>query len=481
MAKQGISHIPYTQLAFALIAGIVFIRLASLGLYPLFDTTEARYGEIARIMLETNNWITPMFDYNVPFWGKPPGHTWMSAASMFLLGENEFTLRLPHLLAGIGCIALIYHFAKRLFDPLYALKASLILTSMLGFIVCAGMVMTDTALTFALLLSAIGFWLCLFDGRNPCYGHLFFAGLGLCMLIKGPVALVIAGIAIGLWATLSQQWKTLFSKLPWFSGILVFLAVCLPWYLAAEWATPGFLEYFLWGEHVQRFLVPGWEGDLYGTAHKEPKGTIWVFWLLMALPWSFILLFKEGKNLLTQGLKESAIRVKKISPLQTYFICWAIAPMLLFTFAGNVLSAYVLPGLPALALALANTRVSLKFCSAVATFSLATLSIALFLLSNGDIGKSNEKELMQTVQQANIDAPIIYWEKRPFSAQFYSNGLAFKVNDINKINELAQKPAAFWLVAQHKAVLKDLHAYLPYCREYARNKKRLLLLCNNEQ
>ncbi len=480
MAKQGISQLPYTQLALALIIGIIAVRLFSLGMYPLFDTTEARYGEIARIMYETNNWVTPMFDYNVPFWGKPPAHTWLSASSMFFFGVNEFTARLPHLLTGIGCLLLVFYFARRVIDPLYALKATLILVSMLGFTICAGMVMTDTALTFTLLISAYAFWLCLFDGRNPCYGHLFFAGLGLCMLIKGPVALVIAGIALGLFATLTGNWKTLFQKLPWFTGTLVFLMICLPWYLLAEWATPGFLEYFLWGEHVQRFLVPGWEGDLYGTAHKEPKGTIWLFWLLMALPWSLILLYKVGKHSITHGVKNSIESVKHTSELQVYFLCWAVAPMLLFTLAGNVLSAYVLPGLPALALALANMRISLRFSIITAGLSFIVISVALALLNQGVIGKTNEKGLMQSVQQSGLDLPILYWKKRPFSAQFYSYGLAFKVENAQQIEKYTQTTNAYWLVVSHDDIKQNVPVFSSYCEEHDRNKKRLLLLCNSE-
>ncbi|WP_413691509.1 hypothetical protein [Psychromonas sp. KJ10-2] len=49
------------------ISVIMLIRLVSLQLYPLMDTTEARYGEMARLMVETNNWITPLFNYDVPF------------------------------------------------------------------------------------------------------------------------------------------------------------------------------------------------------------------------------------------------------------------------------------------------------------------------------------------------------------------------------------------------------------------------------
>tara|TARA_B100001778_G_scaffold294874_1_gene266776 strand:+ start:124 stop:411 length:288 start_codon:yes stop_codon:yes gene_type:complete len=39
---------------------------------PLTDNTEARYAEIARIMSETQNWITLQIDYGIPFWAKPP-------------------------------------------------------------------------------------------------------------------------------------------------------------------------------------------------------------------------------------------------------------------------------------------------------------------------------------------------------------------------------------------------------------------------
>ena len=85
-----------------IVALVVVIRLVTLGSYPLMDPTESRYGEIARKMLETGNWIMPQYDYGVPFWGKPPLSTWLSAASMAAFGVNEFAVRLPSLLLLIG-------------------------------------------------------------------------------------------------------------------------------------------------------------------------------------------------------------------------------------------------------------------------------------------------------------------------------------------------------------------------------------------
>ena len=76
-----------------LLVVVVAVRLATLPAYPLLDPTESRYAEIARMMLETGNWLVPQVDYGVPFWGKPPLSMWLSAAAMAVLGVNEFAAR----------------------------------------------------------------------------------------------------------------------------------------------------------------------------------------------------------------------------------------------------------------------------------------------------------------------------------------------------------------------------------------------------
>ena len=64
-----------------LLAFVLLVRLGLTALLPFVDTTEPRYAEIARIMAETGDWITPWFDYGVPFWGKPPLSFWTQAVS----------------------------------------------------------------------------------------------------------------------------------------------------------------------------------------------------------------------------------------------------------------------------------------------------------------------------------------------------------------------------------------------------------------
>ena len=84
-----------------LVFAVAVARLIMLGSYPLMDTTEARYGDIGRMMAESGDWITPWFRPGVPFWGKPPLSFWCTALSFKLFGVNEFTARLPHWILGV--------------------------------------------------------------------------------------------------------------------------------------------------------------------------------------------------------------------------------------------------------------------------------------------------------------------------------------------------------------------------------------------
>ena len=127
----------------------------------------------------------------------------------------------------------------------------------------------------------------------------FFVGLAIGLLAKGPLALVIALPPVAGWILLTSQWRRSWKSLPWITGTLLMLALALPWYLAAENKTPGFLDYFIVGEHWKRFTVRGWKGDLYGNAHSKTPGTIWLYLLLVTFPWClgfFAVPFRRWRN-----------------------------------------------------------------------------------------------------------------------------------------------------------------------------------------
>jgi len=465
-----------------LIISFIVIRLISLGLYPLFDTTEARYGEIARIMVETGNWLTPHFDYQTPFWGKPPMHTWLSAIGFEAFGISEFGARVPHFFAGIATVFILSSFAKHFFSTKIAHITALILLSSLGFIIAVGMVMTDAVLTLSITLAMASFW------RNyqkeisakelPKDGIIFFIALSIGMLVKGPVAIVIVAIALVTWSLTNRCFVKAICSLPWVSGITVFLLLTLPWYVMAELSTPGFLEYFLWGEHVQRFIQPGWQGDLYGTAHDEIKGTIWIFAIAMAFPWSFIALyfiFARLKNIRDKKDKKTVLQCEQ-QLLNNYLISWLLAPMLLFTFAGNILPAYVLPALPVFALWLAPKFRSLKPVLIASTSSLVLLVIALVYITGGFTSKTSQVQLIGKFDISE-KLPLYYWQKRPFSAQFYSQGKAKLLNSDSQLEALINDKKTFLLVLRLSAKQGLSNKLKGICQETNSIRKYTLLQC----
>lgn len=255
--------------------GILALRLLAMAAMPFADTSEPRYAEIARLMATTGDWITPWFDAGEPFWGKPPLAFWAQALSIRLFGLSELAVRLPSWLAMLGVLALVQRCARQLRGEQAARWATLLFATMLLPYASAGAVLTDAFLALGITLSMVSFLLAPRDPR-PLWRYGFFAGLAIGLLAKGPLALVLTSGAIVPWMLWHRNARAQLSALPWAAGIVLTLALTLPWYIAAELKTPGFLRYFILGEHILRFVDPGWEGDRYGSAHERPYGSIWL-------------------------------------------------------------------------------------------------------------------------------------------------------------------------------------------------------------
>lgn len=171
---------------------VMLVRLCSLGLYPLMDTTEARYGEMARKMMETGNWLQPQFDYGIPFWGKPPLSFQASAATMSLLGLTPFAARLAPFLTCV-CMGLLFYawFPREERWEKGSACFIIFFTCAVGF-VAAGAVMTDAYLALGIMLALVSFH-CVahVPSGGKWWGYLFFVGLAVGLMSKGPLTLVL--------------------------------------------------------------------------------------------------------------------------------------------------------------------------------------------------------------------------------------------------------------------------------------------------
>ncbi|WLT37062.1 phospholipid carrier-dependent glycosyltransferase [Synechocystis sp. B12] len=155
------------------------------------DRTEARYAEIGRKMAETGDWITPK-STTVYLFGVNPLSTWLTAASFKVFSVNEFAARLSSFLPILLASYLVYLLAKNK-GINYALVSTMILITTLGFFVSSGAVMTDPALVLGTTLSMVGFWQAYRGESNTgrLWGYLFFVGLAIGLLAKGPIGVVL--------------------------------------------------------------------------------------------------------------------------------------------------------------------------------------------------------------------------------------------------------------------------------------------------
>ena len=409
---------------------VALARLLTLGLYPLTDTTEARYGEVARKMAELGNWVTPLYDYGVPFWAKPPLTTWLSAISIELFGVNEFAARLPYLLLAVLIAWLVWRWVSRS-SAQQAQLAVAIMSGTLLYFVASAAVMTDLGLVLGTTLAMIGFWAAFEEGESarPKEVWLLFIGLGIGLLAKGPIAVVLSGLPIGLWMLLTGNVKTSWQRISWIKGSLLTFAIAAPWYVMAEIRTPGFWEYFFIGEHWNRFTVTGWAGDKYGTAHATQRGAIWVFALAAVMPWTVILpLLWIGRRAPSAAQKFEAPSYAR--SLTIYLLAWSVASCLFFTMSGNILWTYVLPALPAMALLAArwlsrDTRADwVSGVVAVGVLGMSLLVAGFFLREHFADSWKSAKTVVLAHQASASGQPLLFMGDLPYSASFYSKGKA---------------------------------------------------------
>ncbi len=436
--------------AVAICSAAFLVRLLSIGLYPLLDPSEARYAEMARLMVATNDWITVWFDVGVPFWGKPPLFIWLSALSFKLFGLNEFAARLPALLVSLGIVGFSVRLALFQMGRFAAALVLMILPTTFILLVLSGTVMSDPVMLLSITMILSGFWIGWHSQDAPQarrWQFLFFIGCAVALLAKGLAALTLAGLPVFIWCLPNRRLITLWQKFPWVKGLLLTLLIAAPWYIAAELKTPGFLNYFIIGEHFDRYLESGWQGDKYGSAHREPVGMIWLYWLWGTLPWSCVLVI--------QGILwvKSCGRNKRITlnNWQCFLLLWLLCPLLFFSFARNIIWTYAIPVVPAMAFLLAE-RGKHRWChlprwlvACSAFIPVLIIAVMPYLMINQI---NSQKALLDYVHQQSIPCNgILYLHGIPFSGRFYSRGKAINVESTEALTQRINEPKTHYYLA----------------------------------
>lgn len=432
-----------------LVIGLILFRAVLNFAIPLMDKTEARYAEISRIMEETNDFITPQIDYNVPFWAKPPLSTWLSALSIKVFGENEFAVRFPYLVLNVLVLLLIGRFAKE--KKLDFFLPAFILLTIPEFLIHTGVVSTDTALAFCVTLVMISFWEATKTKENHLWKYLFFIGLGLGMLAKGPIIFILTAPPIFVWMVFFKEYKTVWKHFNWFLGILLFAIITIPWYYLAEQKTPGFIDYFIVGEHFKRFFDSSWQGDKYGFPKSQPMGMIWLFLIAFALPWIILLLQKLWQKKFTI-LKDKWV---------LFLVLWLLWTPGFFTISKSLIHPYIMPIMVPIALLITYWWDEIKnqkriiYISLIFPVATLILFIGMQFTSKKDFYINSDKYLIENTATKNL--PIYYWQTKSYSSQFYSKGKVKEISDENDLRNHLSSDASFLVIIPHKRLknIKD--------------------------
>jgi len=274
---------------------------------PFWDEDEPRFAAIARTMVESGDWVVPIFNGELAV-DKPVLMHWCMALGFSAFGFTEFAARLPSAIAALLTAMALLRAGSRWFNPATGVTAAL------AYLGCLLVAIEAHAATPDAILVALTTWGSLLlvepflpdrrstaaaagDSTQPITRSaisltraLLAGGLfGLAVLCKGPIGFVgpivvvlgwtwlntllekpeqinpvqqsLRGQAAGLVqhffrAGLPAAWQTM-RQVRLLSVTIAMLAVAAPWYIAVglrtDWAWPAG---FFFVHNVGRFVAP---------------------------------------------------------------------------------------------------------------------------------------------------------------------------------------------------------------------------------
>jgi 4-amino-4-deoxy-L-arabinose transferase-like glycosyltransferase len=367
---------------------------------------EGRYAGVAWEMIRSGDWLTPTLN-GLPFFHKPPLFYWLTGAALQVFGLHPWAGRLASVLgAWLGAMAL-YLFLRRWSGERHARLGLLALLTMpywfggaqyanLDMLV-AGCISATIAMGAHAALS--------FEAGQPHRAAVWatwaLAGFGL--LAKGLIGFVLPGGVIGLWLLARGQWRSLLALLS-LPGVVLFVAVGAPWFVAMQQRYPDFFHYFFVYQHFQRFTETGFN-------NMHPAWWYLPVIFILTLPWIPLALWASRRQ-------QSAASTGATVPGAVRGLMWVWGGLILvfFSLPASKLVGYVLPVIPALAAGLAGWGLRLLPPEGLpvawrrGVWGAAVLSLALI----GVVRQFDHRAahpLVAPLQQALVgDAKLVYVE-----------------------------------------------------------------------
>jgi 4-amino-4-deoxy-L-arabinose transferase-like glycosyltransferase len=359
---------------------VVTLFLLLYGLVPIFGgdqiglvgADEPRYAQIAREMLEQHSdicheykakivprgltpkdlgdsfhcieggSITPIL-YGHPWLEKPALYYWRAMSFFKEFGVSDWSARLPSSSGALFLIVLIFLHMRR-FRPGGQLDAALITASCVAIIGFARGASTDMQLAAPFCIGMLGWYAWYETGKKFWLFDLYFFGAA-ATLAKGPVAPFLALCIILLFVGLRREWSVL-RRTIWIPGVVLYLVMVLPWYIAVQRSNPTFVQEFFLEHNLERFATNRYQ-------HHQPFWYYLAVGLIGLMPWSVIAI-----RALIEGFKDSLAEWKvRLNPRRylghhragdafpEFLVIWALFPILFFSLSQSKLPGYILPSI----------------------------------------------------------------------------------------------------------------------------------------
>jgi 4-amino-4-deoxy-L-arabinose transferase-like glycosyltransferase len=348
MTTTDRSHHALLLLALLLLSGLLFFL--GLGDMGLTDRDEGRNAEAGREMFESGDRLTPTFNGELRV-AKPVLLYWLMEQSYRLFGSNEFAARFPSALFGVGLILMHYLFLVHQRDRTVALFGGLMLLLNLEILGLGRMALTDSVLIFFTTASLYGFWLGLHGaGGARRWIWVFYIGMALATLTKGPVGFAVPLIVAALYLTWTRRWRDYWQKGVPLAGMALFILLAAPWYAAMFLVHGDAYATGAKAHTIGRFLSP-MEGH---------QGTIFFYLpvlLLAFFPWSALLpvpLYRTIKEWYLIRRAHTRPDPAGTSELDLFAALWVVGTFVFFTASATRLPHYIGPLFPAAALLTAS-------------------------------------------------------------------------------------------------------------------------------
>lgn len=388
------------------VSGTVYFL--NLGVPDLWDEDEPKNAACAREMLERNDWVVPMFNYELRT-AKPVLLYWLMMSAYTLFGVNEFSARFWSAVLGVGTCLLTYGIGRRLYQPSVGLWAATMLAASLMFGVSSRAATPDAPLIFASTLAlAIFVWGLptaslsppgtaeRSGGTDPGASGLrvalqtvvpqqyrtyvmMYAAMGLGVLAKGPVGVVLPTLILMgyVWSrgsllflqqgTANGQFQDLAAGRSWLMFLRQLVSELSPgrvfqvgWVLrpltALVMVAAVALPWYIWvGWRTDGAWIEGFLGKHNVSRFVQPleghSGPVFYYVLAVLIgffPWSVFLPLA-----MVEGLKRNC-RPGNYQPADAFCLNWAVIYIGFFSLASTKLPSYVLTAYPALALITAS-------------------------------------------------------------------------------------------------------------------------------